>query len=454
MNHATTFNLEAFLNASPYLAYTYAYPHKTAYRSLEPRISLKEAWALERSEAFLYVHIPFCEMRCGFCNLFTTVNPDTSLAAGFLNALERQAQVVRGALPQQKVARAALGGGTPTYLEPKELERVFTILDLFGVNSATPLSIETSPATATTDRLELLKNYGVDRVSIGIQSFVETEARSVGRAQRTREVVTALERIQAQDFPTLNLDLIYGLPGQTRSSWLESLKTALEFGSQELFLYPLYVRPLTGLGKTKKNGDAAQGSAWDLEWDAVRLELYRVARDFLLENGYAQHSMRVFRRVDSPARAGGMAFDAQADGLIGLGAGARSYTQNLHYSSEYAVGQVGVREIISDYAQRSESDFAFAAHGFYLDPLEQRHRFILQDIFNVAGFSSTAYQKRFSSHPLEDFPVLQALLEHGLLNFSAGQIQLGELGLERSDAIGPLFYSSAVQQLAHEYAWR
>ncbi len=435
-------SLESVLTGSPYVAYTYAYPHKTAYRKLLPQAALHEIWALEPTDAFLYLHIPFCEMRCGFCNLFTTVNPEASLEANFLSALERQARVVRDALPKQKIVRAALGGGTPTYLEPRELQRVLAVLELFSVNAATPLSVETSPQTATTDRLELLKSFEADRISIGVQSFVESEARSVGRAQHLSEVLAALQRIKALDFPTLNIDLIYGLPEQTRETWLESLKIALEFAPQELFLYPLYVRPLTGLGKLEKN------------WDDTRLTLYRVARDFLLEHGYEQHSMRVFRRADVPSRDGGIAFDAQADGLIGLGVGARSYTQKLHYSSEYAVGQVGVKEIIADYALRSETDFAYAAHGFYLDALEQRRRFILQDIFNVAGFSSSTYWTRFASNALEDFAVLQDLLELGLVVVSSDKIRLTELGLERSDAIGHLFYSAYVQELAQAYEWR
>ncbi len=434
-------NLETVLTGSPYISYTYAYPHKTAYRAITP-VSLEQVWNAEPKDAFLYVHVPFCEMRCGFCNLFTTVNPDASLESGFLDALERQARVVRDALPNQVVARAALGGGTPTFLVPSELERVLKILETFGVNAITPLSVETSPQTATTDRLELLKSFGADRISIGVQSFVESEARAVGRAQRSSEVFGALQRIKALDFPTLNIDLIYGLPNQTRETWLESLRTALEFAPQELFLYPLYVRPLTGLGKLEQN------------WDDTRLDLYRTARDFLLEHGYEQHSMRVFRRLNAPSREAGIAFDAQADGLIGLGVGARSYTKNLHYSSEYAVGQVGVKEIIADYALRSEKDFGLVVHGFYLDALEQRRRFILQDIFNVAGFSSSAYQQRFKSSPFEDFPVLLGLLSLGLVIVTRDQIHLTETGLERSDAIGHFFYSTQVQQLEQDYTWR
>src|SRR5207248_3751773 len=123
----------------------------------------------------------------------------------------------------------------------------------------------------------------VDRISIGVQSFVEAEAAAAGRAQRTAEVEEALARIREAGFPRLNIDLIYGLPGQTVESWLGSLRAALRFAPEELYLYPLYVRPLTGLGRSSRS------------WDDQRLTCYREARALLLVCGYEQVSMRMFR---------------------------------------------------------------------------------------------------------------------------------------------------------------
>ena len=100
-------------NTGRYQAYSYSYPHKTAYREFAQPLDLKSVWEKEKRDAlFLYLHIPFCEMRCGFCNLFTTSNPETSFEGLYLNALERQAQRVRGALGDSKFARMAPGGGT------------------------------------------------------------------------------------------------------------------------------------------------------------------------------------------------------------------------------------------------------------------------------------------------------------------------------------------------------
>lgn len=430
---------------SPYQSYTYAYPHKTAYRSLEPAVSLKDVWANDARDAlFLYIHIPFCEMRCGFCNLFTTVNAPQSLEQAYLQTLERQALRVREALGDAKFARFAIGGGTPTYLKPSDLERLFVMAqNIYGIDLAsTPTSVETSPATASADRLEVLKNYGVDRVSIGVQSFIESEVHSVGRTQDNAQVFEAFNTIRKANIPILNIDLIYGLAFQTPASWLQSLQTALEWQPEELFLYPLYVRPKTGLGNSQRS------------WDDARLELYRIGRDFLIANGYEQVSMRMFRRFSTPQTSSSISYDCQNDGMVGLGCGARSYTQGLHYSSEYAVGQTGVREILHDFVQRPESSFDLASHGFGLDQLEQQRRFTIQSLLQVSGLDLHFYRSRFGSDVFQDLPQLLELMPLEMATRNENVLKLTVLGLERSDAIGPWLYSSQAQLLMQGYELR
>src|SRR6476659_2874063 len=124
-------DLTRLLDGSPYLGYSYAYPHKTAYRPLDPPVPLRDLWAGEDREAlFLYAHVPFCEMRCGFCNLFTMTHPGTNLIAAYLDALARQAEAVAAALGgSARFARLAFGGGTPTFLSVAELVRLFGILN-------------------------------------------------------------------------------------------------------------------------------------------------------------------------------------------------------------------------------------------------------------------------------------------------------------------------------------
>jgi oxygen-independent coproporphyrinogen-3 oxidase len=428
---------------SPYQSYVYAYPHKTAYRSIEPGISLSELWSGEdKSALFLYFHIPFCEMRCGFCNLFTTVHPAGSLEADYLDALERQAKQTKLALGAASFARLAIGGGTPTYLSPAELGRVFDLAEMMGADLARiPISVETSPMTATPERLAVLGQRHVSRISIGVQSFLESEVRAAGRPQRTADVHAALRRIRQTAIPTLNIDLIYGLPGQTVSTWLQSLKTALEYQPEELYLYPLYVRPLTGIEKL------------DRHWEDVRLDCYRAGRDFLLANGYHQVSMRMFKAAHAP-QTDGPVYCCQEDGMVGLGCGARSYTRQVHYATDYAVGRQGILDILGRYIRQTDADFSKAVYGFYLDADDQRRRYILKSLLHETGLSQAAYHRYYGTDALADYPLLLDFAAQGWIACADGEYRLTASGLEYSDTLGPMLYSAHVRALMQEFELR
>jgi coproporphyrinogen III oxidase-like Fe-S oxidoreductase len=448
----TSTTAEAELAAgSPYQDYVYAYPHKTAYRPLRPPPPLWEVWAGERRDAlFLYLHVPFCEMRCGFCNLFTQSLPAAELPGAYLDALGRQAAVVGDALGDgTRYARAAVGGGTPTYLDPDQLDRLFDIAEgVLGARLGTiPMSVETSPATATAERLRVLRDRGVTRVSIGVQSFLEAENRQVGRPQRRAEVERALTAIRASGVPVLNIDLMYGIDGQTGATWRTSLDAALSHRPEEFYLYPLYVRPLTGLGRRRRRSRSIRSSATVLwtSWDDQRMRLYREGREHLLAAGYQQVSMRMFRLPGSGVA--GPAYCCQDDGMVGLGSGARSYTTALHYSFDYAVGSASVKSIVADFLERSAHGFTTAEIGFWLDDEEQRRRWLLKSLLRTDGVDLLAYRRRFGTGLAGDFPELERLGELGWLEGmgSDGRLRLTAEGLAFSDTIGPWLFSDGVR---------
>ncbi|MFF3263503.1 STM4012 family radical SAM protein [Streptomyces sp. NPDC002932] len=442
----------------PYQSYVYAYPHKTAYEPLGRlpggRPALRELWAGEAKDALsLYLHIPFCEVRCGFCNLFTRVGAPDELTGRYLDALDRQATAVREALGDTEPVRfaaAAFGGGTPTFLTAGELERLCDIAEKrMGADlRSVPLSVETSPSTATADRLAVLAERGATRISIGVQSFVEAEARAAVRPQRRADVEAALGLIRDARIPVLNIDLIYGIDGQDESSWRTSLDAALQWRPEELYLYPLYVRPLTGLGRT---GAAAADA--ESAWDEQRLRLYRAGRDHLLAHGYEQVSMRMFRRADAPPAEGPDDYACQTDGMVGLGCGARSYTSRLHYSFDYAVEMRQVRTIIDGYTETE--DFSHAEVGRYTDGDEARRRHLLQSVLQAGGMPLSEYRQRFGSRPEEDFRAELALFEErGWLDpdaSAAGLLRLSPEGLAHSDALGPELFSPAVRAAMASY---
>jgi oxygen-independent coproporphyrinogen-3 oxidase len=432
------------LQDNAYDGYAYAYPHKFAYRPLVPSEGLEEAWSTEdRSALFLYVHLPFCEMRCGFCNLFTTTQPAADFVRSTLGAISRQSGAISRVIQPEGVGAAAFGGGTPSFLNHSEIDWLFDVLsEHWPVDwHQIPVSFEVSPGTINAEKAKLLVRRGVDRISMGVQSFASEDLRALGRPQRPGSVELALEAIRASGVPRLNLDLIYGAEGQTLQSWLASIHQALHWQPEELFLYPLYVRDLTGLGR---RGDYPS---------TLRRTMYLQARDLLLSQGYEQMSMRHFVRPNSPHRH--VDYCCQQDGMIGLGPGARSYTRHLHSSTEFGVSNATVQQIIAEFNGRTEEQFQRADYGFVLNAGEQRRRYFIKSLLHRDGVDLSAYHQWTGTQLTDDFPSEVAqLCDLSMATLSSERLKLTDMGLSWSDVIGPWLYSTEVAALMEEFECR
>jgi len=420
--------------ADPYVAYSYSYPHKSAYGPFQPPVDLKPVWQAERRDAlFLYIHIPFCEMRCGFCNLFTQANASADFIQAYLRSLERQAACMADLLGKATFSRFAIGGGTPTVLTSGQLDQVFDFVEkrFILLPGRVPTSVEVSPQTVSAERVRVLRDRGVERVSMGVQSFVDEESHRIGRPQKRRVVEQALAFIDG--FPIVNIDLIYGQPEQTLASWEYSLRSALEHEPEELFLYPLYVRPQTGAAR-RGNVQRAQAES--------TLSMYRLGRDLLTSAGYEQISMRCFRRQGITSEEG-PAYCCQRDGMVGLGAGARSYTRDLHYSTPFAVEAVGVQKIIANWIGLSDEQQGMAHWGIRLSDDDRKRRFVIQSLLQKTGLADEAYRTEFASTVEQDFPILMRWIDQGFVIHEWGRWRLSGAGLELSDFLGPALYSQA-----------
>lgn len=195
---------------TPYVQYMYSYPHKTAYRPLKG-VSLREyAPLLKGSGHGLYLHIPFCQTKCGYCNLFSVTGQESGAVDQYLEALERQCGQYEKLLTPQNTEFSALtiGGGTPLYLTREQLERAFGFLEAhFHFSGEREFVIETAPEQTTEEKLALLKQAGVTRISMGIQSFSDKELLTLKRrhsAQRARE---ALKLLKSFEFSCVNLEI-------------------------------------------------------------------------------------------------------------------------------------------------------------------------------------------------------------------------------------------------------
>lgn len=418
---------------SRYVSYMYSYPHKTAYRTLTPPVPLSPYLErLEGREASLYFHIPFCAHKCGYCNLFSQQCCDAERISLYLHTMRRQAEQLSVAAQGLKFTSFAVGGGTPLILDEGQLEELFCLAELFGVHpSRVFTSVETSPEYTQKSVLRQLRARGVERLSMGVQSFNETELKKLKRRPGLGTVVGALENIVEAGFPQFNLDLIYGIEGQTVESFMRSLNTALTYRPNELFIYPLYVRPGTRIDVRST--------------DDIGYAIYKSARELLVGQGFVQTSMRRFVRRETTETE----FSCGDEVMLSCGAGGRSYLGNLHYATPYAVRQQAIADEIDHYIRTT--DFMTAANGFLLSTEEMQIRFIIKNLMYHRGVDLAEYEKRFGEKP--DRNLFREFTDRGWIEETGRIVRLTEEGMAYSDYIGQAFISPVVRKLMSEYVY-
>ena len=240
--------------------------------------------------------------------------------------------------------------------------------------------------------------------------------------------------------PEFNLDLIYGAENQSEESFQYSVEKTIDFQPTEIFLYPLYVRQLTGLGKKQK------------EASAHREILYLKGREILLQNGYEQVSMRCFRKMNTPYPFADNEYDAKVNGMIGVGAGARSYTKTRHYSTDYAVESKEIKNIIANYIQKN--DFDTISYGFQLNEDEQKRRFLVKAFTEGGELSIEKYNTLFNANPFDEYDLLKEFEARNWLSKRDHTIKLSAEGMKHEDVIGPALYSEEVKNLMHHFSWK
>jgi len=409
----------------------YSYPHKTAYQYIE-NLQLKEYNSeLIKSPTTLYFHIPFCETKCGYCNLFSIPCENAEKISSYIAAVKRHSKNYREVLNFEGVQFNSLifGGGTPLILSINQLENLFDIAEFdFGIDlNKVNISIETSPNQTTYEKLAFLKSKKVDRISIGVQSFVQNELDRLKRFHSVDKIHQALNDIKSVGFDSFNIDLIYGIDSQTFESLRYSLDMAVSYQPNEIFVYPLYKRPNTSIYMN-----------FDIDTD-LQYRMYFMICEFLRDKGYFQTSMRRFVK-DKPLIENSCGFE----NMIALGCGGRSYIGNLHFCEIYTSKQSKCNKLLDKYIERNEF---FSNISFYeLDNEEMKRRFLIKNLLYYRGVDLSEYKELFGTYLYEDFPIFSEFHSRKWIIERDGRIKLTPLGLSLSDYIGPMLISDVVAE--------
>ncbi len=301
----------------------------------------------------LYIHIPFCARKCPYCD-FNTYAGLESLHDATVDALCAEMERWADCLAGRTVSTVFVGGGTPTLLTAPQLERVFAALHRhFTVAAGAEISCEANPGTVDQAKFRILRALGVNRLSMGVQSFQPAELHFLGRIHSVDDVGHALATARKAGFDNINLDFIFGLPSQTEASWRDTLDRALVLAPEHLSLYSLIVEPNTPLFHWVESG-----SVREPDEDQAAL-FYEYAIEHLASSGYIQYE------VSNWARRTGTCSNHETPELacrhnliywrnedyLGIGPGAHSHLRRVQNGAQ-AERRWGNRKPVPSYVKR------------------------------------------------------------------------------------------------------
>ena len=240
----------------------------------------------------LYIHIPFCQRKCAYCD-FNSYAGLESLFVPYVRVLAEEIATTSQRLHRPTVKTIYLGGGTPTLLPPDLLGDILAACRrAFAVRPDAEITCEANPGTVDRQRFAELRRLGVNRLSLGVQSFDDGELRLLGRIHTVEEVEAAFRAARAAGFTNVNFDLIFGLPGQRLETWRRTLDRALALAPEHLSLYALSVEEGTLLARWVAKGRVPPPD------DDLAADLYLLACDLLADAGYVHYEISNWARGD------------------------------------------------------------------------------------------------------------------------------------------------------------
>ena len=275
--------------------------------------------------AGVYVHIPFCASRCSYCDFFSTLQLEQK-GADYVEAVIAEALLRREELHGETVHTLYLGGGTPSQLPLPLLSRLIAGLgECFDLSGVEEFTVEANPDDVTAAWCEALPPLGVNRVSMGVQTFEDDILRLIGRRHTASQVEEAVARLRDTGIDNISIDLIYGLPRQTIASWTDSVERALALTPQHISAYGLTYEEGTRLWWQRERGEVTEVP------EEQCLEMYRILVQSLQRAGYEHYEISNFALPGYHSRHNSSYWNDTP--YLGLGAGAHSYDSEVRRSN-------------------------------------------------------------------------------------------------------------------------
>ncbi|MBM3124532.1 MAG: radical SAM family heme chaperone HemW [Chloroflexi bacterium] len=363
-------------------------------------------------EPSIYLHIPFCTHRCAYCDFNTYAGQESAMGV-FVNALIKEIEVVSSLAPEAiQVQTIFFGGGTPSILSAPQIVSILQSLRAaFSVSMDAEVTMEANPGTITPESLSAIRQAGINRISIGAQSANTEELRMLEREHDFFDVIEAVSSAKKAGIRNVNLDLMYGLPGQALATWQTTLKRVVDLNPTHISAYALTLEHGTPFGRWSSKG------LLPLPDPDLAAEMYEYTMDFLAKHGYFHYEISNWARAGYECRHNLQYWRSLP--YLAFGAGAHGYFGNLRYSNVLRIKTYIDRLLGHD---RVEKKRDFPLSPAVVSSTRQTHAEEISDfmITNLRlvepGVLDREFRLRFGIGVMEKFPLeIEELIAAGLM---------------------------------------
>ncbi len=362
----------------------------------------------------LYLHIPFCEHICHYCD-FNKVYLKNQPVEQYISALEVEMKQAAKVYPDEKLQTIYIGGGTPTALTTEQLEKLLSsINNIFETNSdSLEFTVEVNPGSADERKLEKMASLGVNRLSVGVQSFDNQVLAEIGRTHRKREVFQTIEVARKVGFTNISMDLMFGLPKQSIDIFKETLYQTAELGIEHVSAYSLKVEAKTVFYNLQRKGKLHLPSEED---EAL---MYQILLDFMERSGFVQYEISNFAKPGFKSKHNLTYWENEE--YFGIGAGAHGYVNGIRY-----VNAGPLPKYLT--LMKEKNNPSIERH--YVTKKEQIEEHMFMGLRKTDGVSKDDFYKRFGITIEELFrEQLVQLKQKGLIHDDGNFIYLTRKGL-------------------------
>ena len=365
-----------------------------------------------------YIHIPFCEHICYYCD-FNKVFLEGQPVDEYIEALLKEARLASRQKSVEKMETLYVGGGTPTSLTASQLERLLSGLrEILPYNNG-EFTVEANPGDLTADKLDVMKNYGVNRLSMGVQTFDDRLLKKIGRKHTAQDVYDTIQLLEEKDFSNVTIDLIYALPGQSLESFRDTVTRALALDLPHYALYSLILENQTMFMNWVRRGKM------HLPEQELEAQMYAETIDAMEKAGRKQYEISNFAKPGFESQHNLVYWNNQ--NYFGLGAGASGYLGNRRYKN---------RGPIQHYLKSLKNDQLPVLEEEILTQKAQIEEEMFLGLRKILGVDKTVFENRFGFSMMDVYgDVIEKLKQQKLITETDSRVCLTEEGLFRGNDV-------------------